>query len=651
MTILTIRERYAETLCNRAYELLDGDVSRENLMPEALRCADELNFKNLYITNDLKRQQNQINIETIANKIPHDKHKTLTMSGAIFHTHDKATNYMAEGLKYLGGKRKEHKKKLPQYKPKSSEYIYNDLIQGVYKVIMNSFYGILNSIRSFIYHQALGPSVTYTAWCLITHMIQTFEDFTNNPRHRDPWELCSTIDLILSSRREINTLELRQISFDELYSHLMSNTEINYVDDIGMVKSKISMLNADQRIRVFYAFNPLSYFKDTRTWLNVFLDPKAPDFNAFNVTQDATNWYVPLAKDIMNACFYPRVLASRENRAQEWLHATEANYGAGMRRITILSDTDSSFLHFGYWLREISAIDARINTPSIINNRLLPFLINLYQEIAKGGIDVFCESCNIPKDFWYLIVMKNEFHMNRTMLTPAKRNYATHILNREGAVEDKIDVKGLKFMKTVTAPESRRKIEKELLEQLIFRTPTINVRQVLEWLEDFSDQIQKTVDSGKLTYANPMQVGEDNKYKFPERMQQVRGAKLWNRIYPNTPIQTPSKANVVKLSPHHSKDIETRTDISSNFKKILLDALENEPMLYKYGLTTLSLPSNIKQIPKEFIPLVDVRKTISDQIDNAKPILKSLGLNMEPNTSFTNQAMLTVDPTRIATAS
>jgi hypothetical protein len=645
---MNLRECYADVLADRGAEILKYKhgvtVPREKLRAKAGEIANGIRFMDLTFKNDLTNTTQTFALEDACRALLQpESTKIIALNGCVFNNQDAATNYGAKILEHMLNERKANKSQLKNYEEGSDSYVYYDLLQGVFKLVANSWYGITGAPRSFIYHPQIGPSVTYTGWNLIEHMIQIFEDFTDNPRHRNPWELTATIDLILSSNRTLPSY-LHHPTVDELYRDIRSQCESGFDDPYHMVYSRIAGLSDDQRQRVWYAFNPMRFFEHSDTWQTILFSPQTPDLNVFDMSEDARNWYLCLVEDLMNACFYPRITTTRDIRADDGVSGPRSGYGYSMRKIIILSDTDSTFLNFGYWVHYFRS-KLQI-TEHQIYHVIIPFMIYLYQEIARHGIDIFCHSLNIPNSYHGLISMKNEYVMSRVVLTHGKRNYITKIINREGHEVNKTDIKGLNFMKTSTSSDARKRIKNELVESMILESPDVKITEILTWLSGFTQDIEQSLINGQLNYATPKQVGEAARYKNPEQQGQVRGAVLWNLLYPDNPINPPAKCNVFELVPIYPDTVDT-LQVSDDFKSKLRAAFDDW-MLHRYGLTYISIPYSVTQIPPELILLIDRNKVVEAQLGNIKPIFRSLGLNIiNSGHDISNQLIFQVDTTRI----
>lgn len=639
---MNIREKYSETLTERAYEALQGRVDRDILRVKARECADRLQFPDIELTNEAQRKKLTVSSEELIASLAQERSdKILANDGTVFKNQNTAKNHLGAGLDYLARARKTEKSKMYDYDRETTEYKHHDLIQSIYKIIMNSVYGILNSKRSFLYNKHLGPCVTYAGWSLITHMMCSFEDFTNNPRHRDAWELAWTIDLILSAQRTLPLHKLRVPTHEDLLHHLNSQCEIDYEDPEGIIPGKVYLLTSEQRQRVYYAYNSIAYFQDTSDWQHVLLDSTLPRLNAFDESTHAP--YLDVMREILDVCCYPRYLASRENRAQDNLVYDPEYAGRSVRKIVIISDTDSTFLNFGYWISHLLETN-RIQSEN--TDQMLGFLTLLYQEVARASIDVYCEAMNIPTDHRSKISMKSEYYMNRVLITN-KRNYIARVLNREGTDEDYVDIKGLNVKKVNTPKSTRDLIKNELIEKLLMKSERIHVRNVLEWLEAFDLSIERAIREGSLEYGVPKNIKRESDYAFPDRMEHLRGAWLWNHMYPNTPVQIPSKAIMVKLETFYRDDVLAFTHVDDQFKQRLLELFDENEVIRTRGVTALTIPYGYKKIPEEFIPMVDVRSSVNAQIDVAKPLMSALGLNLVNSggaTRHTNQALLTINP-------
>ena len=145
--------------------------------------------------------------------------------------------------------------------------------------------------------------------------------------------------------------------------------------------------------------------------------------------------------------------------------------------------------------------------------------------------------------------MEDNVVYSRLMLTRNKKQYAGRLVYQEGRKLPKpeLDIKGISIKKS-TVNKKVRDYFSELIEEKILKEPSINVVDILTEFKKLEDDIYRSLYEDLSTeYCIPVKVSDFDSYAFPNRMQAVRAAKAYNYLYPNFPIETPSKVLMVKL--------------------------------------------------------------------------------------------------------
>lgn len=145
-----------------------------------------------------------------------DKDKPIiTKYGSCFYRHEEKEALLAKMLEYEGKERKKVKKEaFTHINDKDlTEYKRLDNIQKTIKILMNSFYGVLNAAGSIFYSPCCGASITYSGENIIMTAITTFERMlTNNIRFysfSDMIDYCKKI-----SEENYENADSYDISFD-----------------------------------------------------------------------------------------------------------------------------------------------------------------------------------------------------------------------------------------------------------------------------------------------------------------------------------------------------------------------------------------------------------------------------------------------------
>ena len=104
----------------------------------------------------------------------------LSGYACFYQNQDNSINISSAALENLGDMRKVNKKKMEAAEHGSDEYVYYRILQLTYKVLMNSYYGILGEKNSVFYNPFVQNSITMTGQDLITTTIIGMENFLSN---------------------------------------------------------------------------------------------------------------------------------------------------------------------------------------------------------------------------------------------------------------------------------------------------------------------------------------------------------------------------------------------------------------------------------------------------------------------------------------
>ena len=183
--------------------------------------------------------------------------KPYILSGyaCFYQNQDNMVNISSAALENLGEMRKFNKKKMEAAPHGSSEYVYYRILQLTYKVLMNSYYGILGEKNSVFYNPFVQNSITMTGQDLITTTIIGMENFlTNNVRFEDTDDAITFIINIKDEEKHFSILDYvdEAVSKEELLKYLTSHVKDGHTINEDIIKSYINGLDVETRTRVYY---------------------------------------------------------------------------------------------------------------------------------------------------------------------------------------------------------------------------------------------------------------------------------------------------------------------------------------------------------------------------------------------------------------
>jgi len=591
-----------------------------------------------------------------------DKEKPIiTKYGTCFYRHDEKESILASMLAYEGKERKVVKKEAFKHinDEDPTEYVRLDNIQKTIKILMNSFYGVLNAMGSIFYSPDCAASITYCGENIIMTAITCFERFlTNNIKFYSYSDMISYCKNIIEE--EYTNADCYDVSFDidfsvdAVYEYLMEHFyEHNQTKAISTDEPKSTSIykylsiisereNGQELLnRIVYKNNLKNFILHAYVGEDKLLDYFESIFNTEFLDPNEPNEEQKETLDAMREIILDYVFYDYQN----FFKNEECKKGE--RRTVLTVDTDSTFLYLGsyyYYFKDncSNVTDEKECIITVINTMtyFLTGVINKAYETMTG-------SSNIPEDKRSLINMKNEFLIRRIMLTKNKKNYAYSCLMREGNLIEhpKLEIKGLPIKK-VSTNKYIREYFTELLNNDIIQADEINYPKIIGKYFDLTDMIESSISKGETKYTVPVKVNEADSYEDPFSIKGFRGAAIWNILYPELEISFPSKLNMMNLIMVDDFDVVSKTikdyieplleepSISDEFAKeyeIFMERLQeiyNEPRYFKSGIiNSICLPKNIKEFPVFLRPFIDKDKMILDNINSGTLILDALDIN------------------------
>ncbi|WP_304576704.1 family B DNA polymerase [Romboutsia ilealis] len=250
-------------------------------------------------------------------------------------------------------------------------------------------------------------------------------------------------------------------------------------------------------------------------------------------------------------------------------------------------------------------------------------------EMIADNLAKYCKTSNILPRFAPRINMKNEFLFSRMILSDTKKRYMSKVLLREGHDDNKIDIKGLDFMKSSTN-DTTKQYFKTLAQKEILEAEDIDIANVIRGTHFLQEKIENDLRSGGKHFLTPISVKEPEAYDEPLRNQGIRGVIAWNVVYPNQEITLPDKLDIIKVNLETEESIEELKETHPDIYKNILNGIFRNPdeTIRKKGIDILAIPRNVDAIPEWVIPYINYDAVINGNITKFHPILKSLGIEI-----------------------
>lgn len=538
----------------------------------------------------------------------------ITGNGTFFKQH---SEYLAPTVIFLETEqknRKVEKKTMFSYPKGSVEYNNHNVAQGSIKVIMNSDYGGSGTPLSPFYSLYLPPATTGSAKNMTTTLICCLEFISGN---NNSWakmnsvnEMYDMIFKVLDTSTDDRDLIADVYSVDEVMQHLVSKTNNVRPNDIRVLKNFLSTLNQNQLTQLMLSFNVrlvlTKYLSTNIGRVMSYLKQHQIDVN--NITKEliheAGYGVEPpdeikedieiIKKTVVDNCVYPFMLNDAEIRA--W----------NMKRIIVcVTDTDSLMVQFASYLDEFQARVANFRDSCLLASAIGMRLF--IEAIIPKMVEDITSYCNIEDKYYRdKFVFKNEFAF-LAMTLFAKKMYSSSMFVQEGNPRDihEIAVSGLSFKKRDSA-EFLEPIMVDLYDKYILTADHIRVEKLLDEYYSLRDKLLQVVPY-KAAYHKMLSVKSVDAYDASKVLPaQMRGAIVWNNMFPEEEILPMDRVTVIPLS---YELMEKNSHIPQLQKIHELSLADHNAQTGKGNRKPpdpyISLPESYKDIPDWLTPAID----------------------------------------------
>lgn len=293
------------------------DISDKELIEFVSKKYNERRTVEGRIYNNATSDNSIVTVEQFINMY---LNKPYILSGysCFYKNQDNSVNISSAALENLGDMRKFNKKKMEDAEHGSDEYTYYKVLQLTYKVLMNSYYGILGEKNSVFYNPFVQNSITMTGQDLITTSIVAMENFLSN---NVPFECTDDIITFISNIKEekykFNISEYidAPVSTEKLYDYLINHKKEDAIIDTDIVQDYVQNLSAEMSARVYYK-NQLSeliqnsYFRNKLENMVQYVYSEKP---AAEMEADLND----IKEKILEFCYYDYLYEDRYKRAMK----------------------------------------------------------------------------------------------------------------------------------------------------------------------------------------------------------------------------------------------------------------------------------------------------------------------------------------------
>jgi hypothetical protein len=576
-------------------------------------------FNNTTNKNEVMNQEQFIN-----SFLNHEN--ILSGYSTFYQTHENSVNIGSSSLKLLLDNRKTFKKKMEESEYGSDSYTYYKILQLTYKVLANSYYGILGERNSVFYNSYVQNSITMTGQDLITTSIISLENFlADNVRFNDFDDISTFIEHTLNEVHNDQILKYIDVpkSANDLVKYLVTKTNREF--DINPLKKIISKLSMEQINTLYYKNKILelisnSFFQDKLVSLVKHKYLETPDEAMVNDLTEFKNI-------ILEFCFSDIIFEDRYKRTIK-----------DTRKNIIGADTDSNFINLNNYVIEVTRMLQLDKSDSAQQMTIMNIFIDIVTVVLEKLFWKVTGNMGIPEEYRKNIAMKSEFLYKRIMTTRNKKSYSGSIIGELGRLLTRpvLDIKGLSIRKT-NVPKKLRKQFTEILTDDVLNAEKIDLKSIINKFDLLGQQVEDSLRSGDLEYSLPKSLEQFGNYKDPSTLEPVRGTLIWNALEPEMQIVPPEKVNMLKLKAYDkdSKELQKLKEKYPDKYNIIMKVVFNEGIadpkidISRFGLSSIAVPKSVTKIPDYLLPMIDYQSMVNNNMTNGYIILESLGIYTE----------------------
>ena len=376
---------------------------------EDIERAVEYSIQKRFKDFDLKIQ-NRYN-EKIANMTAleildyiKNREPIITSYGTMFKRHETVPNPMAKVIQSFLDLRKQYKKEMFKYPKGSEQFEKYNLLQALSKIDVNGIYGLIGLYVSILFDLNIAPAVTSTGRSLISSAILCFEGFLgNNVKFSSLNDILIFIDNV---RLEYSSWKYNDysilgssgfVNLEECFNKLMMNCGYKYIpsyEDMDTIYRILQNCNQIELNRLFYK-NNLYCFMDLpiarNLMISIISNMQTPYIEPAKPPKEIIPQLNELRDLLVEYVFYNH----------QWMDRMDRNKNM-IKNISIVSDTDSSFVSLDAWYHYNMEYLKDIDCPII--HQQLDLFMKLEKE--KKSKDFYWKDKEIPD--WYNSIDKRQ---------------------------------------------------------------------------------------------------------------------------------------------------------------------------------------------------------------------------------------------------
>jgi len=305
-----------------------------------------------------------------------------------------------------------------------------------------------------------------------------------------------------------------------------------------------------------------------------------------------------------------------------------------VRRAVVTSDTDSTIFTNQYWADWFT--NGNLFCPAAYQIGYV--MTYIASQMVKHKLAIMSANIGAIPEHIHSISMKNEYYFPVYSLTPVAKHYFAYRSAQEGNVFKHLEteIKGV-HLRDSSAPAHVTKQLKGYIEYImtsVMQKRYLTVDEILDPVATLELSIINDIMSGGFGYMKSARINDAASYIDGENAPPYQHYKMWERVFASkygTPDKPPYPAVRVNV------DLDGPVKINAWLAKIEDRAMAQriKDWLDETGKTSLSsllLPRailEVKGIPAEIVPAIDVRKLVMAVVSPFYLVLEAVGLYMQ----------------------
>lgn len=301
-----------------------------------------------------------------------------------------------------------------------------------------------------------------------------------------------------------------------------------------------------------------------------------------------------------------------------------------VRKCVAISDTDSVIFttkHLVEWY-----LDGEVNFSQDAYN-INAFVVYLLTKSISSIIRHMSIARGATGDNIEMIEMKNEYLYPVLIKTGIGKHYAGRITVQEGNFlpNPTMDIKGVAFMSSNIPKVSHDFVKKFLLriQDEMIEHGNLYASDFIVMAYEYEQSIIKSLQNGDFTYFPNVAIRAKSEYKKPESSVFVN-YELWQAVFSEKygDIVIPTKVPIIPIKPKSLTDGTYLDWLEQDSPSIHRKMVKFMEKLGTKDITRIPLSINLSAVPREIVPITQIRPIVYKNMAPVQLALKSLGIDL-----------------------